>query len=345
LLLALFGFLITSLFSTGTSLGGGSIATVILTTYLADDADMLGAEAAYSAMEAELQYLLDNYEELNPDYDEYHFELDDIQHDPYVLMSILHALHDGEWTLADVRSTLEMLFDLQYILTETVEIEIRTRTETVTVIDPETGETHEEEVEVEYEYRIITVTLENFNLSHLPVYIMSAERLGRYAVLMKTLGNRPDLFPTGSFPNASVLQDYGRHSIPPEYLDDETFAAIIAEAEKFLGWPYVWGGSSPQTSFDCSGFVSWVLNQTGWDFGRLGARGLYSITTPITREQARPGDLIFFNYTYNAPQPHLPTHVGIYVGDGMMIHAGNPIGYVSVETPYWIRHFYGFGRP
>jgi hypothetical protein len=321
------------------------VSGVVFTTYLASDEDMLGAEAVYAGMEADLQDMLDNYEQLNPGYDEYQYELDDIKHDPYVLMSILSALHDGEWTLNEVQGTLGMLFDLQYILTETVTVEIRTRTETETVIDPETLEEVEIEVTVEYEYRIITVTLENFNLSHLPVYIMGVDRLSRYALLMRTLGNRPDLFPTSQYPHASYYQEYGKHTIPPEYFGDAKFAEIIAEAEKYLGWPYVWGGSSPATSFDCSGFVSWVLNQTGWNFGRLGARGLYNICTPISPEQAKPGDLIFFNYTYNAPQPHLPTHVGIYVGDGMMLHCGNPIGYASINTPYWQKHFYGFGRP
>jgi hypothetical protein len=351
--IALIVFVLMSLFSVASSMGGSTVTSIFFSTYLADDADMLGAEAVYAGMEADLQYRLDNYEQLNPGYDEYHYELDPIWHDPYVLISILHALHDLEWTLSQVQGTLAMLFDLQYILTETETVEIRTRTETeietVTLIDPETGESYEEEIEVEviveYEYRIMTVTLENFNLSHLPVYIMGTERLGRYALLMRTLGNRPDLFPVGQFPNASYYQEYGKHTIPPEYFGDEVFAAIIAEAEKYLGWPYVWGGSSPQTSFDCSGFVSWVYNQSGWNFGRLTARGLYNICTPIPPEHAKPGDMIFFNYTYNAPQPHLPTHVGIYVGDGMMIHAGKPIGYVSINTPYWQKHFFSFGRP
>lgn len=338
-MLVLFGFVTTSLFNAGSTIGGGSVTTIILTTYLADDADMLGAEAVYAGMEAELQNTLDNYEELNPGYDEYRFELDPIQHDPYVLISILHALHDGEWKLGDVLGTLDMLFDLQYILTEEVTTEIRTRTETKTVTDPETGETHEEEVEVEYEYHIITVTLENFNLSHLPVYVMSTERLGRYALLMRTLGNRPDLFEDS--PSAN-LGGYLKYEIPPDALGDEVFARMIAEAEKYLGWPYVWGGSSPATSFDCSGYVSWVINNSGWNMGRLTAQGLFNNCIPVSSANARPGDLIFFTGTYRSPGP--VSHVGIYVGGGHMIHCGNPISYADITTPYWVRHFYAFAR-
>jgi len=175
---------------------------------------------------------------------------------------------------------------------------------------------------------------------------MGEQALGRYALFMMTLGNRPDLFPAHLFPHASSYKEHGKHDIPQGYLDaDPTFAAMMAEAQKFLGMPYVWGGSSPVTSFDCSGYVSWVLNQSGWDIGRLGASGLYNICTPVTPGNARPGDLVFFIGTYNAPDPNAPTHVGIYVGDGMMIHAGNPIGFASINTAYWQNHFFGFGRP
>jgi hypothetical protein len=346
-------FIVMSACSAGGNLAGGSITSIVLSTYLAQDHDMLGAEAVYAGMEADLQYLLDNYETLNPGYDEYVFELDSIWHDPYVLMSILHSLHDLEWTLTEVQGTLAMLFDRQYTLTETETVEIRTRIETVmvtvTMVDPETGdeyeEEQEEEVEVEYEYWIMTVTLENANLSHLPVEMMSFDQLSRYATFMSTLGNRPDLFPVSQFPNASFSLEYLRYEIPPEYFGDEVFAAIIAEAEKYLGFPYVWGGSHPSTSFDCSGFVSWVYNQSGWNFGRLGAKALYNISTPISPANAKPGDLVFFWRTYNAPDPNAPTHVGIYVGDGMMLHCGNPIGYVSINTNYWQNHFFGFARP
>jgi hypothetical protein len=187
----------------------------------------------------------------------------------------------------------------------------------------------------------MTVTLENFNLSHLPVYIMSEEHLSRYALYMKTLGNRPDLFPAHLYPRASTYLTYETYDIPPEYLADEVFAAMIKEANKYLGYPYVWGGSNPNTSFDCSGYVSWVINNSGWSVGRLGAQGLYNICTPVSAANARPGDLVFFVGTYDTPGV---SHVGIYVGDGMMVHCGNPIGYVSINTAYWQRHFFAFGR-
>jgi len=325
-------------------MGSGSIGVAAASTYLADDAAMLGAEAAYAGMESGLQNMLDNYESLNPGYDAYVYELDGKWHDPYVLMSILSAIHEGAWTLDGVQGTLALLFERQYILTETVTHEVRYRSETTTVTDPVTNVETEVTNLVAYDYYTCTVTLENFNLSHLPVYIMGEDGLGRYALYMATLGNRPDLFLTSQYLNASTYKDYGRHDIPPEYLNDETFAAMITEAEKCLGMPYVWGGSSQKTSFDCSGFVSWVLNQSGWNVGRLGARGLYGICTPISASEAKPGDLIFFHSTYRTTTPGI-SHVGIYVGDGMMIHAGNPIGYASIDTTYWQNHFYGYGRP
>jgi hypothetical protein len=312
-------------------------------TYLAEDADILGAEAAYAGMEADLQYSLDNYAALNPGYDEYVFDLDTIWHDPYVLIAILGATHDGAWTLDDVQGTLAFLFERQYILTETTTMEVRTRAEPV--IDPTTGLPTGDTEDVPYNHYIRTVTLENFNLSHLPIYIMGETNLSRYAMYMMTLGNRPDLFPVSAFPNASYYQDYGRYDIPQAYLDaDPIFAAMVTEANKWLGMPYVWGGYSPVTSFDCSGFVSWVLNNSGWNIGRLGAQGLCNISTTVSAADAKPGDLVFFHSTYDAPDPNGVTHVGIYVGDGMMVHAGNPIGYVTINTTYWQNHLYAFGR-
>jgi len=313
---------------------GGAVGA---STYPSEDAEMLAAEAAYAGMEADLQYRLDNYATLNPGYDEYHFNLDEIEHDPYVLISILSAWHEGAWTLAEVQGTLSMLFDMQYTLTETVVVEVRSYTDSWT---DEEGNSHSETVY--YNYYICTVTLENFNLSHLPIYIMSEEQLSRYALYMATLGNRPDLFPTSLYPGASAYKEYTPYDIPPEYLTDETFAAIITEAEKYLGFPYVWGGYCPATSFDCSGFVSWVLNHSGWNVGRLGAQGLYNICTPVSASNAKPGDLVFFVGTYDTPGV---SHVGIYVGDGMMIHCGDPISYTSINTSYWQSHFFAFGRP
>jgi hypothetical protein len=329
--------------SSCSSLFSGGITSVISTSYVSEDADMLGAEADYAALEAELQSRIDNIERDHPGYDEYRYDLDDIEHDPYVLTSILTALH-LEYTRAEVQSTLAMLFERQYTLTLTEETEVRYRTErrTGTYTDAE-GNTHTYTytVEVPYNYYILNVKLENFNLSHLPVYIMTEEQLSMYAVYMSTLGNRPDLFPHSAYPNASTLREPTYYEIPPEALEDETFAAIIAEAEKYLGYPYVWGGSNPNTSFDCSGYVSWVINHSGWNVGRLGAQGLCNICTPVTGTQARPGDLIFFKGTYDTPGV---SHVGIYVGNGMMIHCGNPISYANVNTTYWKNHFYAYGR-
>lgn len=329
--------------SSCSSLFSGGITSVISTSYVSEDADMLGAEADYAALEAELQSRIDNIERDHPGYDEYRYDLDDIEHDPYVLTSILTALH-LEYTRAEVQSTLAILFERQYTLTLTEETEVRYRTErrTGTYTDAEGNtQTYTYTVEVPYNYYILNVKLENFNLSHLPVYIMTEEQLSMYAVYMSTLGNRPDLFPHSAYPNASTLREPTYYEIPPEALEDETFAAIIAEAEKYLGYPYVWGGSNPNTSFDCSGYVSWVINHSGWNVGRLGAQGLCNICTPVTGTQARPGDLIFFKGTYDTPGV---SHVGIYVGNGMMIHCGNPISYANVNTTYWKNHFYAYGR-
>ena len=324
------------------SLFAGGTSTVIASSYLSEDADMLAAEAAYSAMEAELQNELDNFENLHPGYDEYRFDLDEIGHDPYVLISILSALHKGVFTIDQVQSDLAMLFEKQYILTLTETVEVRYRTETDTWTDDE-GNTHTDTYQVAYNYYILNVKLENFNLSHIPVYIMDEDTLSLYKTYMSTLGNRPDLFPTGTYPNASTIKEPTYYDIPAEALEDETFAALIAEAEKYLGYPYVWGGSNPNTSFDCSGFVSWVLTNSGLcNTGRLGAQGLYNISTPVTAANAKPGDLIFFVGTYDTPGV---SHVGIYVGNNMMLHCGNPISYANISTSYWQSHFYAFARP
>lgn len=319
-------------------------------SYAVDDADMLSAEAQYCAMEAELQEYLDTYEDTH-DYDEYHYDLDDIEHDPYVLISAISALHGAEWTIDDIGGTLQMLFDKQYILTETVTTETRYRTETrtgtTTYTDPDTGETvtetYEYEVQVPYTYYICNVTLENFNLSHVPVYIMSQDQLSMYATYMATLGNRPDLFPDSAYVDKYINTEYEDYEIPASALSDPQFAAMMEEAEKYLGFPYVWGGSSPATSFDCSGFVSYVLNNcgVGWDVGRLGATGLMNICTRVSSANVQPGDLIFFEGTYDTTGA---SHVGIYVGNNMMIHCGDPIQYASINTSYWQEHFLAFGR-
>lgn len=337
-ILLMLAFLLNGLSSCSVIMDGVG-SGIAASTYPSQDADMLGAEAQYCEMEAELQRYLDTYESTH-DYDEYHFDLDAIEHDPYVLISMITALHQGEWTLDEVQGTLQMLFDRQYILTEDVVVETRYRTETDTWTDAD-GNTHTDTYQVPYDYYICTVTLENFNLSHVPVYIMSEEQLGMYATYMATLGNRPDLFPGSGYIGKYVDGSYTDYDIPPEALDDEVFAAIIKEAEKYLGYPYVWGGSSPSTSFDCSGFVSWVINHSGWDVGRLGAQGLCNICTPVSSANVKPGDLVFFTGTYDTPGV---SHVGIYVGNNMMIHCGDPISYANLNSNYWQSHFYRYGR-
>ena len=337
-ILLMLAFLLNGLSSCSVIMDGVG-SGIAASTYPSQDADMLSAEAQYCAMEAELQHYLDTYESTH-DYDEYHFDLDTIEHDPYVLISMITALHQGEWTLDEVQGTLQMLFDRQYILTEDVVVETRYRTETDTWTDAD-GNTHTDTYQVPYDYYICTVTLENFNLSHVPVYIMSEEQLGMYATYMATLGNRPDLFPGSGYIGKYVEGSYTDYDIPPEALDDEVFAAIIKEAEKYLGYPYVWGGSSPSTSFDCSGFVSWVINHSGWDVGRLGAQGLCNICTPVSSANVKPGDLVFFTGTYDTPGV---SHVGIYVGNNMMIHCGDPISYANLNSNYWQSHFYRYGR-
>ena len=316
----------------------GGVTALGVSTYPSEDSDMLAAEAQYCAMEAELQSKLDNYEATH-DYDEYHFELDEIGHDPYVLISALTALKGSAWTLSEVQGALQMLFDKQYILTETVETEIRYRPETR---HDEDGDPYT--VQVPYEYTICTVTLENFDLSHVPVYVMSEDQLALYASYMATLGNRPDLFGDSDYVNRYYGNgNGGSYDIPPETLEDEAFAAIIKEAEKYLGFPYVWGGSSPATSFDCSGFVSYVYNNcgVGWNFGRLSAEGIRQICSYVSPADAKPGDLIFFEKTYNTTGA---SHIGIYVGNNTMLHCGDPIQYTSISSDYWQSHFLQFGR-
>ena len=295
-------------------------------SYASQDDAMLGAEETYSQMEAALQQKLDRFQQ-DHDYDEYHFDLDEIGHDPYVLISILSAMYPEGWTLAQVMPTLNTLFEKQYILTVDVETELCYR-------DDGNGGVES------YPYTICNVTLENFDLSHVPVYVMNEKTLSRYALYMATLGNRPDLFPDSESVDR-LKNGYEDYDIPSEALSDTRFAAMIAEAEKYLGYPYVWGGSSPSTSFDCSGFVCWVINHSGWSLGRTSAQGLFNACTPISRSNARPGDLIFFQGTYDTPGV---SHVGIYVGNNRMIHCGNPISYTIINTQYWQGHFYAFGR-
>ena len=316
--LALLLMLLLSTVSSCSVFFSGLGTNLSASTYPVADDDLTGAEAAYCAMEAELQEYLDTYEDTH-DYDSYSYDLDSIGHDPYVLLSAITALHGGAWTLDEIGDTLQLLFNKQYILTETTST---------------SGEGEDETTSIHVE-------LENFNLSHVPVYIMGQDQLGMYASYMAALGNRSDLFPDSEYIPKYITGSYTDYEIPPEALEDETFAAMIEEAEKYLGYPYVWGGSNPTTSFDCSGFVSWVINQSGWDVGRLGAQGLYNICTPVS--EPRPGDLVFFTGTYDAGVP--VSHVGLYAGDGWMIHAGDPISYVQITAnSYYQTHFYAWGR-
>lgn len=314
-------FMVQSCGSSLTMLGNAGAGAVGATTYPSEDAEILAAEAAYCEREENLQAYLDTYEETH-DYDEYHYDLDSIEHDPYVLISMVSSLHEGEWTAAQVEDTLEQLFKRQYTLTEEVE-----------------REKYYDSDDDPYYYYICYVTLENNDLSHLPMYVLSEEQMARYSLFMSSLGNRPDLFPDSEYVGKYVDHLPPDYEVPEEYLDDEAFAAILEEAIKYLGYPYVWGGSSPATSFDCSGFVSWVINHSGWNVGRQTAQGLYNLCTPTRSPQ--PGDLVFFKGTYDTANV---SHCGIYVGDSMMIHCGDPVQFASLNTSYWQSHLYAYGR-
>lgn len=337
--LGLLIMLIAGMFSSCTAMFAGSGNAVLGTSYTAEDADILGADADYSALEAALNNQISNIESTNPGYDEYRYDLAEIGHNPYELASYLTVLFE-DYTRTEVQSTLQSLFAQQYTLTLTPEVEVRYRTETRT-----DSEGNDYDVEVPYNYHILNVKLTNKGLGAvIRDSGLTTEQADRYDVLMTTSGNRSELFGEDVYGVAGG--EYTDYDIPGEALTDEKFRRMITEAEKYLGMPYVWGGSSPSTSFDCSGFVSWVINHSGngWNVGRLGARGLKNICDIIPPDQAKPGDLIFFHHTYDAPDPSDATHVGIYVGDGMMIHCGNPISYASTESNYWQNHFLCFGR-
>ena len=337
--LGLLIMLIAGMFSSCTAMFAGSGNAVLGTSYTAEDADIIGADADYSALETALNHQMSNIESTHPGYDEYRYDLAEIGHNPYELASYLTVLFE-DYTRAEVQSTLQSLFAQQYTLTLTPEVEVRYRTETRT-----DSEGNDYDVEVPYNYHILNVKLTNKGLGAvIRASGLTTEQADRYDVLMTTSGNRSELF--GEDVYGVSGGEYTDYDIPGEALTDERFRRMITEAEKYLGYPYVWGGSNPSTSFDCSGFVSWVINHSGngWSVGRLGAKGLKGICDIIPPDQAKPGDLIFFHHTYDAPDPSDATHVGIYVGDGMMIHCGNPISYASTESNYWQNHFLCFGR-
>ena len=325
--------------------------SIVLGTYPATEEDVRAAEAAYAAKEKELKEEIDHYQQRHPGYDEYRITAADIWHDPYALMAIISAWYDGkEWTINEAAPVIEKYFALQYILTEDVETITKYRTEQRTghrlVSDGNGGtrlEAYTYEASAPYKYTICTVTLENKILSHLPVYSMSHHTMGMYALYMSTLGNMPELFAGNA--HASHLREPGKYDVPAETLAaDPQFARIMEEAQKYIGYPYVWGGASPETSFDCSGFVSWVYTESGvYNTGRLGATGLYGICKKITSEQAQLGDLVFFEGTMGDAADGI-THVGIYVGGNHMLHCGSPIGYADLTESYWRKHFYAFGR-
>lgn len=351
LAIGLLFMVISGMFSSCSTMFQGGTQVVLGTSFTAEDEDILGTDEDYTALENDLRSQVDNIESTHPGYDEYRYALDEIGHNPYELASYLTVVFE-DYTREEVQATLQQLFEQQYELILEEEVEIRTRTETRTGTrthtDPETGETWEEEyeyeVEVEYEYYILNVTLRNYGLGNvIRSSGLSADQLERYEVLLETLGNRSYLFGEDVSSAPGGGGEYTDYDIPGEALTDTAFANMIREAEKYLGYPYVWGGSSPSTSFDCSGFVSWVINNcgNGWSVGRQTANGLKNLCAIIPPSEAKPGDLIFFQGTYGTSGA---SHVGIYVGNGMMIHCGDPISYASIETNYWQQHFYCFGR-
>ena len=341
---------ITASFSSCSALFQGGAQVFFGTSYTAETEDILEVDEAYKALERGLQRTIDNIERTHPGYDEYRYSLSEINHNPYELASYLTVYFEN-YTRDQVQATLQSLFDRQYELRLEREVEIRTRTETRTgtrtVRNPDgttSRERYEYEVEVEYEYYILNVTLINHGLNSVIVNSgMTDDDMERYRILLETKGNRPELFEGDIY--ANIDSEYTDYDIPGEALTDERFARMIREAEKYLGYPYVWGGSSPSTSFDCSGFVSWVINNcgNGWSIGRCTVSTLLPLCDVIPRSAAKPGDLVFFHSTYDAPGTG-PTHVAIYVGNGMMIHCGNPISYTCLEYNYWQQHFYCFGR-
>ena len=347
-ILVVFVMFLSGLGTMGTMISqtGGA---VVESTYLSSDEDIYAVDEAYADLEAALQSQVNSIETTYPGYDEYRYQVDEITHDSYALISYFSAKY-GDFRATDVQSEIQGLFDQQYSMRVWDETETRTRTETRTgtreVTDPETGATtteeYEYEVEVEYEYHILNIQVTNKGLDAIAYESLNDDQKRYYQIYQASLGNRSYLF--GDRILAGNVAGGGMsYDIPPEALTDAKFANMIHEAEKYLGYPYVWGGASPSTSFDCSGFVSWVINNcgNGWNYGRLTAEGLRGICTYVSPGDAKPGDLIFYQGTYNTSGA---SHVGIYVGDGMMIHCGNPIQYASIETNYWQQHFMCFGR-
>ena len=328
--------------------GGGNV--VLGTSYTAEDEDLKGVETDYTKLEDKLRKKIDRIETDHPGYDEYRYNLAEIGHNPYELASLLTVEFEN-YTRSQVQARLQSIFEAQYELKLEEKVEIRTRKETRVGYRYNpitgTGHTYTYQVTVQYEYKILNVTLLNRGLDYVARNSgLTDDQLQRYEVTLECRGNRDDLFAGIAFATpdgAGSSGEYQDYDIPGEALSDEKFRKMITEAEKYLGYPYVWGGSSPSTSFDCSGFVSWVINHcgNGWNVGRQTANGLMGKCDIIPKSEAKPGDLIFFQKTYNTSGA---SHVGIYVGNGMMIHCGNPISYASIETSYWRQHYYCMGR-
>ena len=328
--------------------GGGNV--VLGTSYTAEDEDLKGVETDYTKLEDKLRKQIDRIESDHPGYDEYRYNLAEIGHNPYELASLLTVEFEN-YTRSQVQARLQSIFDAQYELKLEEKVEIRTRKETRVGYSYNpitgTGHTYTYQVTVQYEYKILNVTLLNRGVDYVARNSgLTDDQLQRYEVTLECRGNRDDLFAGIAFATpdgAGSSGEYQDYDIPGEALTDEKFRKMITEAEKYLGYPYVWGGSSPSTSFDCSGFVSWVINHcgNGWNVGRQTANGLMGKCDIIPKSEAKPGDLIFFQKTYNTSGA---SHVGIYVGNGMMIHCGSPISYASIETSYWRQHYYCMGR-
>lgn len=328
--------------------GGGNV--VLGTSYTAEDEDLKGVETDYTKLEDKLRKQIDRIETDHPGYDEYRYNLAEIGHNPYELASLLTVEFEN-YTRSQVQARLQSIFEAQYELKLEEKVEIRTRKETRVGYRYNpitgTGHTYTYQVTVQYEYKILNVTLLNRGVDYVARNSgLTDDQLQRYEVTLECRGNRDDLFAGIAFATpdgAGSSGEYQDYDIPGEALTDEKFRKMISEAEKYLGYPYVWGGSSPSTSFDCSGFVSWVINHcgNGWNVGRQTANGLMGKCDIIPKSEAKPGDLIFFQKTYNTSGA---SHVGIYVGNGMMIHCGSPISYASIETSYWRQHYYCMGR-
>ena len=335
LLLALGGLLVFVMYAVSacTPMLEAALTAMTMGTYPAEEADVRAAETMYAQMEQALRDEMEHPDRYYPGCDEYIVDAQEIWHDPYALVSLISAYLNGEeWTAESAMPVIEMLFHWQYEKEVTVTTEQRYHTETV----------NGKETKVWHDVNICAITLKNKNLSHAPIYIMDEERVGMYALYMSTLGNMPDVF--AGQPHASTLKEPMEYEVPQGLKDaDPKFAALIAEAEKYLGYPYVWGGYNPTTSFDCAGFISWVYTQSGVkNIGRWGASGIYASCQHISPSQARPGDLVFFERTMEGESG--VTHCGIYVGENKMIHFGNPCSYADLNDAYWQQHLAGYGR-